>query len=269
MIVAEQVVNIIEFRWNFSSKRVRSLVELIMAQYLRSQFMNFRLLPMTCVGILILAASGGLFAQEQLELPFPPITAPKESVLAEDSLEGILDLEQIFVGGNGCLSTPDRATAKFIQNENAIEITPLTFSVLATSQRPFGRKNCTLVVPFSLGTLATNERLVITQVDLLGKVDLESQASAHYRFEAFVAGQTNEVASKTVVASDAGGVAARVILRQSPVFKTKCGEASLLRLNASLNVKASSGLGQIAVQGQSEASVKSIKIYLKRELCTP
>ncbi len=179
---------------------------------------------------------------------------PVVPVIAEDSIAGILDTARVTIGGSGCPQGALQAAAVTDLERNTVDVEFSGYVTQADSGRMLDRKACQMVLPV---TLPAGKKLVITQLDLMGRLELESSATATIQFEAFLAGASSPVQKRAYT----GALSGRTLIRANDVLETGCGQSTNLRINTSI-VNQSAG-----AVGASIAGVDRATVYLRLENC--
>lgn len=187
---------------------------------------------------------------------------PVLPLIAEDNLARVFDLEKVNAGGTGCSQSADLVSnlarsfkIEFDQEKNILEVIPSLYRNEVTRERIVDIKSCQIAIPI---TLPAKKRLVISQIDLLGKVDLEQGSQAKLSFEAFLSGSSSPLRTRTIsAAADLNG---RVLTRRTEILRSKCGGSDLVRMNTNIVTQGS--------QKRLESfSVRSLSLYLSLEDC--
>lgn len=194
--------------------------------------------------------------------PFPAArkvaskVTPVVPLIAEDNLSQIFDIAKIAVNGSGC--PVDLAGTKISVDEenNTLSISTRLYKTDSKGSRLIIRKNCALAIPVKL---PAKKRIVISQIDIRGKVSLQVKSQTQVAFEAFLAGKTNSQKIKTIKPSNKP-IDGRFQMRRTEVLKSTCGGQDILRLNSSLLTNA---------QGTKpeSASINDTVVYLNIEDC--
>ena len=182
---------------------------------------------------------------------------PTLPLIAEDNLAGIFDLKNVSLGGNGCAKN-SATRVEFDQERNILDVSSQTFRAEVWGSKKIDRKTCQLAIPVSL---PKNKRLVISQIDLLGKVDISSATTSQLTFEAFLAGTTAAIKTRSFAAQNGGQLIGKVLTRRTDVLKSKCGMPDTIRLNSSVLAK---GGSNSKIEG---LSVDQTTLFLSLEDC--
>lgn len=181
---------------------------------------------------------------------------PSLPLIAEDLLTPVFDLSKVVIGGNGCPKTVGVTRVEFNQEKNILEVRPSAYRNDVSAARPMDRKSCSLSIPV---TLPKNKRLVISQIDILGKVDLQAGGKSQITFEAFVAGSSAPLKTRQFAPTSA--LNGRHLTRRTEVLKSACGAATNVRLNSSMLTNSSG-------QKLESMEINSVSLYLSLEECT-
>lgn len=183
-------------------------------------------------------------------------------LIAEDNLSQVFDLHNVSVGGSGCsqsigLRSDLAKTLKieFDQEKNILEIIPSLYRTEVTPLRVVDVKSCQLTIPI---TLPSKKRLVISQIDLLGKLDLDQGSQVKLSFEAFLAGTSSALRTRTI--SPTTDLNGRILTRRIEILRSKCGGADLVRMNTNIVMKGSE-------KRLESFSLGSLSLYLSLEDC--
>ncbi len=171
----------------------------------------------------------------------------------------MVDTDQIVVSGSGCALGGLGTYVDFDSERNILEIRTDRYSLhdgpdSAAAER---RKTCGVAMPL---TVPAGKRLVISQLDLAGRVNLPLNGQAILNLEAFAAGATGPKIKK-VVAADKAAQLGRVQMRLTNFYATSCGGYPILRLNTSGQVSAPNG-------ETSAMRIDRIALYFRVEDCT-
>lgn len=180
-------------------------------------------------------------------------------LIDEDNLANVFDLKKVAVGGTGCSRNnnilAEILKLEFDQEKNILEVIPSAYRNEVNPQRGFDIKSCQISIPV---TLPPRKRLVISQIDLIGKVDLEAGSQAKLTFEAFLAGSSS--IQKSRVLNPNAPLFGRVLTRRTEILKSKCGGSDLVRMNTNIMTKGS--------QKRIESfSLGSLSLFLSLEDC--
>lgn len=193
--------------------------------------------------------------------PFPALRrvqtriAPVLPLIAEDLLAQVFDLKSVNVAGTGCPQSLGQTHIEFDQERNVLEIRPNQYRNDVSVNRPQDIKSCQVAIPV---VLPKNKRLVISQIDLLGKIDVLAGAKAQISFEAFLAGTS--AARKTRIFQPTSALVGRVLTRRIDVLKSNCGGSDIARLNTNMTT-ISSG------KKLESLEMNSIRLYMSLEDC--
>jgi hypothetical protein len=184
---------------------------------------------------------------------------PLLPLVSGDSVETMLDTDQIGVNGTGCPISENGTYVDFDPEHNILEINLDRYKVKAspTGMLADSRKACSIAVPL---TVPPGKRLVISQLDVTGKVNLPIDSKSTINLEAFVAGATGPKVKK-VVAAETQDEVGRVQIRLTNFYSTACGGYPILRLNTSGSVSAPSG-------ATAAMKVDRVALYFKVEDCS-
>lgn len=186
---------------------------------------------------------------------------PALPLIEEQVLDKIFDASTIQLAGTGCKSTqPNKVEFNF--SENILEVTPQSYFASAgrTSNKRLVRKSCVLAAPFKG---VAGKRVVISMIDVAGKVSVNPGATAKFSFEGFTTGTTGTKKSTAIDNTTSKDIIGKVLVREGGIFKSACGKGSNLRVNTSLYLKNTDR------NEDAHAEVDKIKIYLALESCTP
>jgi hypothetical protein len=180
---------------------------------------------------------------------------PLIPLISDDSLLGILDEKSLNVGGTGCRRLGDKTRIELDQENNSLSLSFAQYRVEASRDRAFDRKNCQVAIP---AILPAGKRLVISQFDMSGTMNIASGSHIKIDSEAFLAGTVEPLKSRLIDSSMA--TQGRFLIRRTDVLKSRCGGSDILRVNTALQIAGS----QVRPE---EVSMKSVKLYLSLESC--
>ncbi len=181
---------------------------------------------------------------------------PTLPLIAQDNLSNVFDLQNVTLGGSGCgQNTPTRV--EFNYERNILEISTQNYRAEIDPSRGLDRKTCMLAIPVKV---PKSKRLVISQIDLLGKIDIVGATSAQLKFEAFMASTSAVAKTRTFTTDSQAPLFGKTLTRRTEVLKTKCGTNDIVRLNSSALIK-----GQPT--GFESLSVEQIALSLNLEDC--
>lgn len=159
--------------------------------------------------------------------------------------------------GSGCAA--GASEVDFDAEKNMVDINVKDYALKANDMRVSERKACSISMPVKV---SPGKRIVVSQVDLVSRVDLPAKVQAAVSFESYLTGTKGKIESKRVGGGNSP-VKGRVVLRSNPMTATKCGSSGdIIKLNtaASLtNNRNAKGLNQI----------DRITLYFKVEDCKP
>ncbi|MGZ5280531.1 MAG: DUF4360 domain-containing protein, partial [Pseudobdellovibrionaceae bacterium] len=164
-----------------------------------------------------------------MSLRFPTKVVPLLPLIKEDLLTPIFDLKKVAVNGSGCSQNAAGTRVEFNEETNILQIETRNFKNELSQSKKMDRKQCGLSIPV---VLPAKKQLVISQIDLRAKVDLRAKSQTQIAFEAFLAGSSNTLKTRTVKAQQ--NLNGRVQVRRTEVLKSACGGADTIRLSATL-----------------------------------
>lgn len=195
----------------------------------------------------------------------------KIPLIADDNLSSIFDISKVNIAGSGC-SGFNETHVEFDSEKNILSIQPSSFIV----QKNTVYKSCQLAIPIHV---PQGSQLVISQIDIYGKLNQDSTHSLSVSFESFLTGSRMPRKNKTFQkpTSNVG----RFLIRRTEVLRTKCGVGSdILRLNASANYSTVSSVGSSLINQASMVNyrlkedvkdnflqVQGISLYLSIDSC--
>jgi len=177
-------------------------------------------------------------------------------IVGSAALSQSLGPVEVIALGSGCHSSD--IFLDFDPERNLLDLSPQDMKAFS---EPDGsllneHRSCGIAIPFQP---FPGRRLVVTQIDVSGKVSLPSHGSASFNVEMFEAGMVGRKFSRTVFATDEP-IQGRLQIRENETFETLCGIPRSLRLQVSTHVK-----------GTKEAAARSdidrITLYLRSENC--
>lgn len=142
--------------------------------------------------------------------------------------ESGIDLDQLTYAGNGCSKDSAPIEVKFSDtNERAVFIFPEM--KLDLNNGRLERKSCSLALPVQV---PANKKLVIGSPSLFGETNLDEETSVDFRGEAFFAGQSGPLVTRTAD----GAIKGRRYFyeRLYDEVESACGESVTVRLNLSM-----------------------------------
>lgn len=182
---------------------------------------------------------------------------PATPLIAQDNISQVFSLKDVVLGGNGC-STNSPTRVEFDQEKNVLDISAQNYRAEIWDTKKLDRKSCQIAIPVSL---PKKKRLVVSQIDLLGKVEVTKDNTAQISFEAFLAGTT--AAAKTRSFTSDGNLPLRgsVLTRRTDVLKSACGKNDIIRINSNIQANGNSP------QKISGLTVDRISLFLTLEDC--
>ncbi len=176
-----------------------------------------------------------------------------------DNLAKIFEASEIAVNGTGCLIGRLGTSLEFDNERNIVEISFRNYLTKTGAElgQQMDRKNCALAVPVKV---PNGKRLVVSQIDLLAKLDFRGAAQASIGFEAFLGGRQGPLERKNLT-HPRGQLAGRMLLRRNEVLRSNCGGNDILRINTS------SGLQAPAAGELNRMELDRISLSLKIESC--
>ncbi len=190
-----------------------------------------------------------------LSLRFPTKVVPVLPLIAEDVLTPVFDLKNVAVNGSGCSKNAMGTRVEFNEETNILQIETRNFKNELSKSKSLDRKACALAIPVKV---PAKKQLVISQIDLRGKVDLLAKSQTQVSFEAFLAGTSNTQKSRVIKA--ANNLKGRIQVRRTEVLKSTCGGSDTIRLNTAL---ATTGNGL----GLESSQLDEISLYLSLQDC--
>jgi hypothetical protein len=157
-------------------------------------------------------------------------------LLGDESLEDIVDPSQIGLAGTGCPRAQEGTLFEFDTERNVLDISFRKYALLSAGSQAINRKACAIVIPVSS---RPGKRIVITQIDLTGKLQMPAgaseNASARLSLEAFLPGSSAPIASRRIL-SNGELQMGRILVRKTEAVRSPCGESTLLRVNTSAHL---------------------------------
>jgi hypothetical protein len=154
-------------------------------------------------------------------------------LLGDESLEDIVDASKIGLAGTGCPRAQEGTLFEFDSERNVLDISFRQYALLSNASQSSNRKACAIVIPVSS---RPGKRIVITQIDLTGKLQMPAgaseSASAKLSLEAFLPGSSAPIASRKILANGELQMG-RILVRKTEAVRSPCGESTLLRVNTS------------------------------------
>ena len=190
-----------------------------------------------------------------VSLRFPTKVVPLLPLIKEDLLTPICDLQKVAVNGSGCSQNAVGTRAEFNEETNILQIETRNFINELSTAKKLDRKQCGLAIPV---TLPAKKQLVISQIDLRGKVDLKAKSQTQISFEAFLAGASNTQKTRTIKAMQ--NLNGRILVRRTEVLKSACGGSDIIRLNTSLLTNTNGA-------GLESAQIDETALYLTLQDC--
>lgn len=155
----------------------------------------------------------------------------KKDLIAQDNLSGIIQKEKIIFGGTGCTLDSAKTFTRFDSATNQFEIFPNEMAAVVGANRlTMDRKGCSIAIPYRA---QAGKKIIITQIDISGDVDLEKQKVAKITVETFAVGGKAKTQVKDIN-SGANELSAGFLVRENLTAETTCGGEGILRLNSNL-----------------------------------
>lgn len=194
------------------------------------------------------------------------VLIPTAPLIDEDNLSSILQGSKIVTGGTGCANQRHRLFTDLNLANNDLEISLYDYVAKLTNGSALDRKSCSLSIPVNL---PANKKLVISLIDIQGNLESSSAqgAQAKLSFEAFLAGSSQKIQTKTMRLSSGKR---SFLFRKTNTLSSNCGGESILRINSNLILSRASSLkpAQQQAPGLNDiAQVKKIKVSLSLEDC--
>jgi len=167
---------------------------------------------------------------------------PVLPLIKEDLLTPIFDLRKVAVNGSGCPQNSINTRVEFNEETNILQVETGSFRNEMSQNKKLDRKQCGLTIPV---TLPPKKQLVISQIDLRGKVDLQAKSQTQISFEAFLAGASNSQKTRTLKPQQ--NLKGRVQVRRTEVLKSACGGSDNIRLSTSI-LTSTNGLAMESAQ---------------------
>jgi hypothetical protein len=181
---------------------------------------------------------------------------PSVPLISQDNLNGVFSLKDVTLGGTGC-GGKTQTHVEFDQEKNILDVSTQNFRAEIWDAKKNDRKSCQIAIPI---TLPKKKRLVISQMDLIGKVDITTTASAQVSFEAFLAG--SKAPTKTRIFNQANlPLNGSVLTRRTEVLKSACGKSDIVRLNSNVQTSGESP------KKISSLTINRISLFLTLEDC--
>lgn len=117
---------------------------------------------------------------------------------------------------------------------------------------------CQIVTPISL---PQKKRLIVSQIDLLGKVEVSIDNTAQISFEAFLVGTMAPVKTRTFTSDNNLPLSGSVLTRRTDVLKSVCGKNDIIRINSNILANRSSS------ERISGLNVDRMSLFLTLEDC--
>lgn len=180
-------------------------------------------------------------------------------LIDSERLDQVFDTERILIGGNGCSLNTLGTHVDFDKETNQLSIAfdEYNLSTKISSNTVLDRKVCSVSFPLRL---KPKTRLIVTQMDIMAKVDLSVQTALNFGAEVFFTGKENKIFQKTI-----SGLTrrqrGRSLLRENSVLKSECGFSGIFRTNSSAWLKASH------LSADSTAEISDFKLSFKIENC--
>jgi hypothetical protein len=190
-----------------------------------------------------------------MSLRFPTKVVPLLPLINEDLLTPVFDLKRVSVNGTGCSQNAAGTRVEFNEETNILQIETRNFKNELSRSKSLDRKNCALAIPVNL---PARKRLVISQIDLRGKLDLLPRTQTQITFEAFLAGSSNTLKTRTIKAQAA--LKGRVQVRRTEVLQSKCGGADTIRLNTALATTSNA-------LGLESSQLDELSLYMSLQDC--
>lgn len=238
------LVTLNQTAWAVHFEKERDVYYLVFHEMLRSAGVNDD-------NYIISAALNPFPASRKIATSLTPLVP----LIPEDLLAGVFDLKNVAVGGTGCPRSMNDTRVEFDQERNILDIRPRQYLNEVSASKRTDVKSCQLAIPVQL---PKNKRLVISQIDLLGEIDILDGTVSKISFEAFLAGTTAPKKVRTL--APARPLKGKVLTRRTDVLRSKCGGSDIVRLNTAAQT---SGNGR----GYESLEIQALSLYLSLEDC--
>jgi hypothetical protein len=197
---------------------------------------------------------------ENLKLKKVLIT--NKELVDSDRLSDVIQKDKIKFGGPGCPSTSLKTFTRFDSASNQFEIYPNEMAtVVGSNSRVFDRTSCQLAIPYKA---KAGKKILITQIDLVGDLDLEKLKAVKVSFDSFtVGGKVNSQVKD--INSGSENLSQGFLFRENLTTETACGGEGILRLNSNILLQDNS---RQSTSKASYAKVSRIAVSLKSVDCT-
>lgn len=186
----------------------------------------------------------------------------KKDLIAQDRLSDVVQKDQINFGGTGCPSSSVKTFSRFDAATNQFEIYPNEMAaVVGANNKNLDRRSCQIAIPYKA---KAGKKIIITQVDISGDVDLEKQKAAKISVDTYAVGGKTKSQVKDIVSGNSS-LSAGFLVRENLTAETACGGEGILRLNS--NVILQDSLKETTAVA-SYAKVSRIALSLKSVDCT-
>lgn len=190
------------------------------------------------------------------------ILTAKKNLLTDDSLAAAISNERIIFGGSGCPDSSIRTMARFDFNNNVFNIYPHEMNVsVGSSIEKVKRSSCSIAIPY---TAKIGTKIIISQIDLNGELNLSPQKLLDISFSAFIPGQTEELQKRQFQTALSDNKDGAFLIRENKIIESSCGGTGILRLNSSLILQ---DQNTKILSQTSYAKINKISLFLKTEKC--
>jgi hypothetical protein len=188
-------------------------------------------------------------------LKIPTRVVPVLPLIDEDNLKNIFQLSKININGTGCPASAHDSEVEFNEEKNLLEVSFKKYVSETNLERSLVRTACSLALPIEV---PAKKRLVIAQLDLLGRINHQAEAQTSLALEAFFPGVVNTPETRVISSSEAQ--VGRFLMRKTNLLKSRCGGSDILRINTNQLM-----LGHAV--GES-STIDEMSLSLKLESCS-
>jgi len=197
-------------------------------------------------------------------------------LMASLLLKQPIDPKKVVYNGNGCRSIEESLKVKYNQEQNTLELK--LDKMIALGQTPDNnikseqmRASCGIALPLQS---EKGKKLILTQIDLKGRLDVEVGHLASISFDPFILKSKGKYTSgfkKEFLGMQSG----RFLIRKSLTHETPCGGSSILRLQFSALMRGKSPIALRSLKDQDNSDqfsgsynkIDKVILYLETEDC--
>lgn len=185
---------------------------------------------------------------------------PNKSLIDSDNLANVILKDKIANAGPGCPVNSYKTFSQFDSTNNQFEIYPNEMTTnIGANGRSFDRSSCQIAIPFKA---SAGKKVIITQVDLLGDVELEKEKNVQVSAEIFSVGGIISTQTKKIQSNNQslnGGF----LFRETLSVESSCGGEGILRLNSNLLIQEAKLNSNLPESSKTQLNTSSKVSYAK------